>query len=177
MTQLDEFAAQLGAPAGAVNTRVLEQVARGWGILLPQDVLEVLSAYGDSIISDQIVLYGPRTLAAAGANFGPRLMPGLDDQDGPEALPRPGGLLLWATTPNGDQFCLRKHDESRWTVSIYDGQNLCWTHTEDEFSDWLLGGLVGNPKYYVLPPWPAQPPHQAVPVGPDPFGSAKDRDI
>jgi hypothetical protein len=113
----------------------LEQVASSWGIVLPPDVLEILSAYGDSIISDQIVLYGPRTLAAAGAYFGPRLMKGLDDEDGPEALPRPGGLLLWATTPDGDQFCLRNHGESRWTVSIYDGQNLQWTDAEDEFSN------------------------------------------
>ncbi len=105
MRQSAEFSAQLGAPAGAVDARVLEQVARGWGIVLPQDVLEVLSAYGD------------------------------------------------------------------------DGQNLCWTHTEDEFSDWLLGGLVGNPKYYVLPPWPARHPHRVVPLGPDPFGSEQDRDI
>lgn len=37
--------------------------------------------------------------------------------------------------------------------------------------------LVGNPQYSVLPPWPAQRPHQVVPLGPDPFGSAKDREI
>jgi hypothetical protein len=80
--QLEEFSSQLGVPAGAVDTRELEQVARDWGIVLPQDVLEVLSAFGDSIISDQIVLYGPRTLATVGAYFGARLMPGLDDRPG-----------------------------------------------------------------------------------------------
>jgi hypothetical protein len=171
---LVEFEAQLGAPVNGVDTHVLEQVARDWGVVLPTDVLEVLSAYGDSIISDQIVLHGPRTLSAAGACFGSRLSKGLDDEDGPEALPRPGGLLLWATTPDGDEFCLRDQGDGKWTVSIYDGENLQWTHTEDEFSDWLLGGLVGKPRYRVLPPWPARRPHRVVPLDPVAFERVKE---
>ena len=97
--QLGEFAAQLGATVGAVDTRVLERVAHDWGIVLPQEVLEVLSAYGDSIISDQIVLHGPRTLAAAGAYRGPRLTPGLEDHDEPEALPQPAASSCWPPPP------------------------------------------------------------------------------
>ena len=169
MTALDDFVAQLGTPLRTQGTSALEQVADAWQVVLPRNVIDVLTAYGDSVIADQIYLYGPQTLANAGTYAGARLLPSLDDAAALEALPRPGGLLLWASTADGDSFCLRDRGDSRWTVSYCDGQNLRWVHTEEEFSDWLLGGLIGDPKYDVLPPWPRRRPHRVAPFSADPF--------
>jgi hypothetical protein len=147
-------------------------VAAGWGVTFPLDLLEILTAYGDAVVSGQIRLLGPQTLERAGTYFAPMVLPSLGEERRPDLLPVLGGLLLWATTPDGDYLCLRQDSASRWLVSAYDGQNLYWTHTQDEFSDWLYAGLVGEPKFAIFPPWPSARPHDLNLLGPDPFGAA-----
>jgi hypothetical protein len=171
MKRLGDFLSQLGPPLRDLDVGPLERVAAGWDVTFPPDFLEVLTAYGDAVVSGQIRLLGPRTLERAGVYFGPAMLPSLGEERIPELLPVPGGLLLWATTPDGDYLCLRQ-DGSRWLVSTYDGQNLQWTHTQDEFSDWLYAGLVGDPKYAIFPPWPAARPHALSLLGSDPFGAS-----
>jgi hypothetical protein len=171
MRRLNEFFSQLGPPLRDLDTSPLERVAADWGVTFPPDLLEVLTAYGDAVISGQIFLLGPRTLRQAGIQFGPLMLSSLGEQQCPELLPVPGGFLLWATTPDDDSLCLRQDGESGWLVSFYDGQNLQWIHTQENFSDWLYAGLVGEPKYAIFPPWPAERPHVVSLLGPDPFGA------
>jgi hypothetical protein len=68
--RLGDFLQQLGPPPREPDTSALEQLAANWGVTIPGDVLQVLSAYGDSVIAGQIQLLGPRTLARAALGTG-----------------------------------------------------------------------------------------------------------
>lgn len=79
MKRLGDFLSQLGPPLRDLDTEPLERVAAGWGVSFPSDLLEVLTAYGDAVVSGQIRLLGPRTLERAGVYFGPAMLPSLGE--------------------------------------------------------------------------------------------------
>lgn len=142
---LDEFAPVLGAPLRPADTSVLEALQALWGVELPVGFLQVLTAYGDSTIAGFLILYGPRTLGFVGENDGPGLADWeiLDDQDSIPIRPSPDGLVLWGSTAEGDELCLKQIDD-RWIVAASLRHYFEWRDYDLEFTDWLHQVLTGR---------------------------------
>ena len=170
MTGLEEFAPVLGDPLRPPNAAVLKSLGALWGVALPEDFLEIMSAYGDSCISDYLTLYGPTTLGFAGEFFGPGLADWSvhEDSNGIPILPTPGGLLLWGSTIEGDMLCLRQLPTGRWIVSVSLRNWFEWRDYDQDFSDWFHNALTGRVCDDWLPEWESLP-HPVTQLGKNPF--------
>jgi hypothetical protein len=133
--------------------------------------VQILSACGDSVISDYLTVYGPRTLGFGGEFYGPGLPDGeiLYDGDSIPILPTPGGLLLWGSSAEGDMLCLKLREPGRWTVSASLRNWFEWRDYDLDFSDWLHLALTGKICQDWLPEW-GPLPHTVADSGPNPFG-------
>lgn len=152
MKAADEFVPLLGPRMGSDSDAILK-LAQRWGVDFPEDMVEVLAAYGDSWIADHLCLYGPSTLEKMSTyRSNGWYPPTLDDSDLRPVFPRPGGLLEWAMSSTGDAFCLRQREDSLWTVSTYDQLAFEWTDYEIGLSDWLYAALSSECAFDILPP-------------------------
>lgn len=170
MKGLAEFVPVLGEPLRPADTGALQSLGALWGVDLPQDFTQILSAYGDSEIDEYLMMYGPRTLGFGGEFYGPGLTDWEieGDQHGVPILPIRGGLLLWGSTVEGDMLCLKPGEGGRWTVSVSVGDWFKWLDYDLDFSDWLHFALTSQSEEW-LPEWEPLP-HTVVEQGPNPFG-------
>jgi hypothetical protein len=67
MKELNEFAQVLGEPPRPADTTVLRSLGVVWGADFPDDFLKIMTAYGDSKISDFIWIYGRPSKATCSA--------------------------------------------------------------------------------------------------------------
>jgi hypothetical protein len=170
---VDEFASVLGEPLRPADTTALEALGALWGVDLPRDFVRFLAAYGDSVISDYLTLYGPRTLGFGGEFFGPGLpdWSAVDNEDSVPILPTAGGLLLCGSTVEGDMLCLKQAEPGRWTVSVSVRNWYEWRDYDLDFTDWFHFALTGQICQDWLPEWEPLP-HSMTETGPNPFGVA-----
>lgn len=61
MKAADEFVPLLGPPIRS-GSEGLVRLAQRWGVEFPEDMVDILSAYGDSEVAGHLSLYGPATL-------------------------------------------------------------------------------------------------------------------
>lgn len=104
------------------------------GLDLPADYRELVTRYGSGAFCDHVVLlspFGPCTLLDYGVGLldGDRELRDEDDtdeEDYPYPLyPEPGGLLVWATTTNGERLCwLTAGAPDAWPVVAWDPRSF-----------------------------------------------------
>lgn len=160
----------MGNPLRKDGSPDFRELGNLWGISLPNDLVEILSAYGDSVIAKYLQVAGPRTFGFVGEFFGPDLpwieAPG---QVGFPLLPEEGGLLLWGTTIDGDRLCMELGDDSEWRTVFWSRTAFDLIRYDLSFSDWLYQALTGTVATDVLPEWGAMP-YPVEEDGEDPFG-------
>lgn len=169
MRALEDFAPILGEPLRPVDTAILQSLSALWGVDLPDDFVEIMSAYGDSKISDFIWIYGQRTLGFAGEHSGPGLTDWAGDRTGVPILPTSDGLLLWGSTLESDMLCLKQQPTGSWVVTVSLRNWFEWRDYDLGFSDWFHDALTGRIGDDWLPEWESVP-HPVEELGRNPFG-------
>ncbi|WP_181802246.1 hypothetical protein [Streptomyces shenzhenensis] len=151
----------LGPPVRSGEERLIETVAKEWGVEFPPDFISVAGAYGDALICEYLFFCGARNLRSYAAGMGRKLeasrtVPHL-------VLPSPGGALVWGNTVEGDQLFLVHRGDGRWTVSAFRRGWADWYDTDLEFGEWFPRMLAGEIETDWMPEWPA-PPYELEPV-------------
>jgi hypothetical protein len=151
----------LGPPLRSDGERLLDEVAGEWGVTFPRDYVEIAGAYGDVVISEFILLCGPRTLKSYTGIMG---RPMEESDTVPcRVLPSPGGALLWGNTVEGDELFLVDRGAGRWTVSAFRRNWHDWLDTDLPFDEWFPRMLAGEIETDWMPEWPPLP-HVLEPV-------------
>jgi SMI1-KNR4 cell-wall len=160
MTALDDLVALVPPPSAPANA------TGDWtalGIALPSDYRELITRYGSGEFSDEVALlppFGPCTLL----DYGVGLLDGdrelradeeaTDPEDYPYPLyPEPGGLLIWATTANGERLCwLTAGEPDEWKVVAWDPKAFEYEEHEPGAVGFLVSWLSGRLESEILPP-------------------------
>ena len=165
MKVLEDFVQLIGGPLRSVADARLELLARRWDVVFPPDMVQILTAYGDSIVAGELTLFGPGTLERMSSYREGGLFPlGLDDANPRLAFPQPGGLLQWGMGSAGDIFSLRLDGQGDWVVSTYDQLAFEWIDYDLGFSDWLYSALSGESEFDILPPLGEKWPLSIIPL-------------
>jgi hypothetical protein len=164
---MQQFVELLGPPLRPADREAFAEFERAWGLRLPADMALVLSAYGDSVIADQVRLYGPQTIRHVNELLGPSISD-LAEHDGlPPVGREPGQLLLWGDTVDGDALASEVQSSPQWATVYFNGGLLEWGRDEAGFARWLHAALAGGMRD-LFPEW-QQLPHQVVELGLDDF--------
>ncbi|MFD8576655.1 hypothetical protein ACFV1H_15185 [Streptomyces virginiae] len=153
----DSFAqlVEILGPSPWREERSLAKVEEGWAVRLPPEVHRVACSYGDALIDDFLFIYGPRTLKKKGVWMSDYVEGGGSRHIIKPVLPRPGGMLLWGHTIEGDRlFLVPKESAENWTVAAFRRNWGDWHETEIGVEEWLLGVLRGEIETDWLPEWP-----------------------
>jgi hypothetical protein len=150
MPATDSLIPLLGEPRNTAPD-ALENLQREWGVTFPAEYVAFANGYGDASVSEFIFVFGPRTLASYAESMGPLLE---DTPDVPgTVLPKPGGMLLWGNTAEGDQLCLVDRGDGRWTVSAFRRGWGDWYDSELTVVDWFRGVLTEEVAADWFPEW------------------------
>jgi len=165
MKVVADFIALLGPPMRTGGHDELRAVAERWGVVFPADFLNIVAAYGDSVIADHITLFGPSTLEKMSTYRTGGVFPlSLDESAARPVFPRAGGLLEWAMSSTGDAFCLRDEGHGKWVVSTFDQLAFEWIDYNTEFSDWLHYALSVGCELDIFPPFGDLRPLRVIPL-------------
>ncbi|MFF0596399.1 hypothetical protein [Streptomyces antibioticus] len=153
MSSLERLRSLLGLPPGAADERDFSVVEAGLGIKLPQEVKGVCSLYGDVLISDFILVFGPKFMTEKGLWMSEFVREGHPVI--PKAvLPDPGGMLHWGHSVEGDKFFLENRGGGKWTVSAFRRNLGDWYESDETLTDWLVGVFAGRDAEDWMPQWP-----------------------
>lgn len=140
MRDLEDFRPLLGEPLRADGEAELTRLEEYWEIRLPLDFRLILAAYGDAVWEEYFQVSGPRSLGHM-ASF--ESVADWDEGGEIDLLPEDGGLLLWASTVEGDMLCLEKVVD-RWRVLVSSKAVGRIVRHDLDFSDWLYAALTGQ---------------------------------
>ena len=160
---VERFHRFLGEPDGASNPEAVREMGRQLGADLPEELVQVLAAYGDREYAEQVVLFGPRLLESENFDNPTELMRAVGESESRPRLPSVDGLLVWGESTASDIYALR-HFGGRWAVSAYDGQNHQWIDFNDGFADWLYVALEANPGFEMFPIYTDETPYESVKI-------------
>ncbi|WP_042434459.1 hypothetical protein [Streptacidiphilus anmyonensis] len=165
-----DFADLLGAPLRAADRMAMGPLEAAWSVTFPEDTALFLSAYGDSVIAGQINIFGPRTMEEANSFLAPSLAELAGDGDPViDFGHRPGQLILWGTTPDGDAFASQVSAAGdEWPTVYFNGLEMEWTRDEVGLTQWLRAALAGH-RRDVFPELGSLP-HSVTELEDRPFG-------
>lgn len=130
----------------------MDKVSQEFNVTLPSDAVEVLSVYGDLLISDFLFLYGPQFAVEKGlwmsefVRDGHATIPHL-------VLPSEGGMFFFGHTVEGDSLFL-EHRSGGWKVSAFRRNWADWWESDLTLVDWLVGVFEGRVATDWMPEWP-----------------------
>lgn len=103
MFSVDRLKKLLGSPSGGGDRVSLRAAEASLGVELPQELKEVCSLYGDVMISDYILIFGPQFMAEKNLWMSEFVREGHPVT--PKAvLPEAGGMIHWGHSIEGDKF-------------------------------------------------------------------------
>lgn len=167
MTWAGVYRSLLGEPLNRVNPDEYRALGTEYGIILPDDYIEIAGWYGGSYISDFIYFESPGMVRddinRDGSSVDGAYIVTLDDFEH-ALLPEPGGVYRWGATAEGDILFLADRGEGRWTVSAFLRNWGEWFESDLGFADWFSRVLRGEMATDWMPEWPPLP-HVVKPFG------------
>ncbi len=147
-------AGQVFDPGGLAATARIDWalIADALGTPLPRDYMALVDRYQGLVIDDWLGVRMPRpgwersyvdTVGEGLLELEDAWMTG--DSGGHVPYPRPGGLIPWGGSIDGDAFYWRTHPEGpeAWTVVVCDSRNE-WREVSRDLTDYLAGLVLGE---------------------------------
>ncbi|MER5384262.1 hypothetical protein ABT040_28990 [Streptomyces sp. NPDC002688] len=153
MASVGDLEEMLG-PSPWGSGRTFDLVEREWGRILPSEFKQVGLLYGDSLVSDFLFLFGPKTIAVKGNWMSAYVKEGNSRIITNPVIPESGGMLYWGHSIDGDRLFLEDRGEGLWTVSAFRRDWGDWYESELPILDWLTGVFSGSLAADWMPEWP-----------------------
>jgi hypothetical protein len=166
--ELDRLVEMMSPPTVYLLGIPWDQSASDVGLQFPAGYREFIDRYGPGVVNDELNVYAPIPDAISGRPPGIRgfvarttddIGPIITDsrEEWPEEYPfpmypEPGGLLLWADSPNGG-FCFWSvdgPDPDRWPIVVWVRQMDVWQRFDGGFLNFLTAVVSRD-----YPNWPA----------------------